>query len=49
METEQDFLERRLTQERAAAANAADPQARRVHEELAQRYEQRRQGSNSNA
>jgi hypothetical protein len=33
-----EYFERRERAERAAAKNAASPQARRIHEELAQNY-----------
>jgi hypothetical protein len=33
-----EYFERREMAERAAAKNAATPQARRIHEELAQNY-----------
>ena len=42
METKQDFFVRRAEEERLAASRATDPQARRAHQELAERYEERR-------
>ena len=40
METETKFLRRRAQQEREAAMKAGDPQVRRVHQDLAKRYEE---------
>jgi hypothetical protein len=37
-----DYLTRRETEERTRAASTADPCARRVHHDLAQRYAERR-------
>lgn len=33
-----EYFSRRMQQEQAAATSASDPQARRVHLEMAQRY-----------
>jgi hypothetical protein len=39
------YHQRRASEERTAALNARDPQARRVHLELADRYEERVRGT----
>jgi hypothetical protein len=39
METKSDFLRRRAQQEREAALKAVHPEVRRIHLELAKRYE----------
>jgi hypothetical protein len=39
MEADHEYFERRATEERAAAAKAASPQARTAHFELAERYQ----------
>jgi hypothetical protein len=40
MEADVNYLTRRARQEREAATKAADPSARRVHREMANRYEE---------
>ena len=48
MENEQEFLERRAGQERSAAIKAKGAESRKVHEELADNYDQRLLGSSNN-
>jgi hypothetical protein len=43
--TDYDFFQQRAEQERAAAASAAHPLARRVHLDLAMRYEEAAAGA----
>ncbi|MES2136888.1 MAG: hypothetical protein V4502_07510 [Pseudomonadota bacterium] len=38
-ESDHDYFRRRAGEERAAAARARDPAARRAHNELAERYD----------
>ena len=38
MESDEEYMSRRAAEERAAAAAAASPEAKRAHQEMAERY-----------
>ena len=44
MTSDLSYYRRRASEERTAALNARDPRVRRVHVELAERYEERVRG-----
>ena len=48
MDQELSYLLKRAKEERKAASEAATPEARRAHEQLATRYEERLGGDNAN-
>ena len=44
MTTDLSYYRRRASEERTAALNSRDPRVRRVHDQMAERYEERVRG-----